>query len=137
MSLTIRAALAAALGAALVPISASAQSGSALVQRLDSIAGAFVRANRTVGLVAAVVTGNDTLLMKGYGKADLEWDVPPHLGDRPLQRGGRLGSQLPRAALPPRFGASFLPSTFGMGPRCWVLSISLIALCTRSEQSRS
>ena len=109
MSLTIRAALAAALGAALVPISASAQSGSALVQRLDSIAGAFVRANRTVGLVAAVVTGNDTLLMKGYGKADLEWDVPPHLGDRPLQRGGRLGSQLPRAALPPRFGASFLP----------------------------
>src|SRR5439155_24847663 len=76
MSLTIRAALAAALGAALVPISASAQSGSALVQRLDSIAGAFVRANRTVGLVAAVVKGNDTLLMKGYGKADLEWDVP-------------------------------------------------------------
>ena len=51
MSLTIRAALAAALGATLVPISASALSGSALVQRLDSIAGAFVRANRTVGLV--------------------------------------------------------------------------------------
>jgi CubicO group peptidase (beta-lactamase class C family) len=26
--------------------------------------------------VAAVVKGNDTLLMKGYGKANVEWDVP-------------------------------------------------------------
>jgi hypothetical protein len=25
---------------------------------------------------AAVVRGNDTLLLKGYGKADVEWNIP-------------------------------------------------------------
>ena len=54
----------------------AAQSGGAGRQTLDSIAGAGVLANRTIGLVAAVVKGNDTLLMKAYGKADVEWDVP-------------------------------------------------------------
>ena len=29
-----------------------------------------------VGIVAAVVRGNDTLLMKAYGRANVEWDVP-------------------------------------------------------------
>jgi CubicO group peptidase (beta-lactamase class C family) len=29
-----------------------------------------------VGIVAAVVQGDDTLLMQSYGKADVEWDVP-------------------------------------------------------------
>jgi hypothetical protein len=33
-------------------------------------------ANRAPGMVAAVVRGNDTLLFKAYGKADVEWDVP-------------------------------------------------------------
>jgi CubicO group peptidase (beta-lactamase class C family) len=63
----------------MLPIGASAlkaQSGLANPRRLDSLAGAPVLANRVVGLVAAVVKGNDTLLMKGYGKADVEWDVP-------------------------------------------------------------
>lgn len=55
---------------------AAAQTERALAERLDSIAGSAVLANRAVGTVAAVVKGNDTLLMKGYGKADLEWDVP-------------------------------------------------------------
>ena len=55
---------------------ANAQSGGASAAMLDSLAGAAVRENRTVGLVAAVVRGNDTLLMKGYGKANVEWDVP-------------------------------------------------------------
>ena len=47
-----------------------------LVARLDSIAGSGVVENRAVGIVAAVVRGNDTLLLKGYGKADVEWSVP-------------------------------------------------------------
>lgn len=56
---------------------ASAQpSRAALVARLDSIAGSAVAANRAVGLVAAVVRGNDTLLLKSYGRADVEWSVP-------------------------------------------------------------
>lgn len=55
---------------------APAQTGRTLAVRLDSLAGSGVLANRAVGTVAAVVKGNDTLLMKGYGKADIEWDVP-------------------------------------------------------------
>jgi CubicO group peptidase (beta-lactamase class C family) len=55
---------------------ATAQSSRTLVQRLDSLAASGVLENRTAGIVAAVVKGNDTLLVKGYGKADIEWDVP-------------------------------------------------------------
>lgn len=66
-----------ALGAVAIGAStAAAQVGRTLVETLDSIAGAGVVENRAVGLVAAVVKGNDTLLLKGYGKADVEWDVP-------------------------------------------------------------
>ena len=55
---------------------AAAQNGGTLPQRLDSVAGSGVLAKRAVGTVAAVVKGPDTLLFKGYGRADLEWDVP-------------------------------------------------------------
>ncbi len=64
---------------ALVSIGASigtAQTGPTLTQRLDSIAGAGVRENRAVGIVAALVQGNDTLLLKAYGKAVVESDSP-------------------------------------------------------------
>ena len=57
--------------------SAAAQSDrAALVRKLDSIAGSGVLENRAVGIAAAVVRGNDTLLLKSYGKADVEWNVP-------------------------------------------------------------
>lgn len=55
---------------------AAAQANSALVQRLDSIAGYWVQRRYAVGIVATVVQGNDTLLMQSYGRADVEWDVP-------------------------------------------------------------
>jgi len=56
---------------------AAAQSNrAALVKQLDSLAGSGVLENRAVGIAAAVVRGNDTLLLKGYGKADVEWNVP-------------------------------------------------------------
>jgi CubicO group peptidase (beta-lactamase class C family) len=61
----------------LAPPVADAQAPrAASVVRLDSIAGAGVAQKRAVGIVAAVVKGNDTLLLKSYGKANLEWDVP-------------------------------------------------------------
>jgi CubicO group peptidase (beta-lactamase class C family) len=66
----------------LIDASATAQSGLPAVaspsdvERLDSIAGAGVREDRSVGLVAAVVKGKDTLLLKAYGKSDVEGDVP-------------------------------------------------------------
>jgi CubicO group peptidase (beta-lactamase class C family) len=47
----------------------------ALVKRLDSLAASGVVENRAAGIVAAVVRGNDTLLLKGYGKADVEWNI--------------------------------------------------------------
>lgn len=47
-------------------------SRAALVARLDSIAGAPVKLGNVAGMVVAVVKGRDTLLMKGYGNADLE-----------------------------------------------------------------
>ena len=47
-----------------------------LARRLDSIARSGVVENRVTGIAAAVVRGNDTLLLKGYGKANVEWDVP-------------------------------------------------------------
>ena len=59
---------------------ASAQGDrAALVATLDSLAGSGVLENRAVGITAAVVRGNDTLLLKGYGRADVEWNIPmPH-----------------------------------------------------------
>jgi CubicO group peptidase (beta-lactamase class C family) len=60
----------------LVATDAAAQTPRPLAERLDSIGGSAVLAQRSVGTAAAVVKGNDTLLMKGYGKANVEWDVP-------------------------------------------------------------
>ena len=67
-----------ACGATLVAATAGAtraQSSATLVHKLDSIAESGVAEKRVAGLAAAVVKGNDTLLLKGYGKADVEWDV--------------------------------------------------------------
>jgi len=55
---------------------ARAQSRAALVARLDSIASAPVKSGSVTGLAVAVVKGRDTLLMRGYGLADLENQVP-------------------------------------------------------------
>jgi len=55
---------------------AFAQSEPTLAQKLDSVAGSGVARQLVVGSVVAVVKGNDTLLFKAYGKADLEWNVP-------------------------------------------------------------
>jgi CubicO group peptidase (beta-lactamase class C family) len=55
---------------------AGAQSRSAMVQRIDSIAGDVIARQRAVGMVVAVMQGSDTLMIRPYGKADVEWDVP-------------------------------------------------------------
>jgi CubicO group peptidase (beta-lactamase class C family) len=67
--------LASSLTLAQPPAQAFAQT-AAPASALDSIAASFVTGNRTVGLVAAVAKGSDTLLLRSYGKADVEWDVP-------------------------------------------------------------
>lgn len=63
----------------LIPLAVAplaAQSDASLTERLDSIAGVSVERGVAVGLAAAVVRKTDTLLMRAYGKADVEWDVP-------------------------------------------------------------
>ncbi|CAN5879761.1 N/A [soil metagenome] len=49
---------------------------AALFARLDSLANAPVQEGRAAGISVAVVHGRDTLLLKGYGKANIELDVP-------------------------------------------------------------
>jgi CubicO group peptidase (beta-lactamase class C family) len=71
-----RSALAALALLASLASPAAAQPAGALARKLDSLAGAPVAAKRAVGIVAAVVRGTDTLLLKGYGRADVEWNVP-------------------------------------------------------------
>ena len=75
--LNLRSSLAAIVLLATGTTAAAAQSDrAALVKKLDSLAGSGVLENRAAGIAAAVVRGNDTLLLKGYGKADVEWNVP-------------------------------------------------------------
>lgn len=62
--------------AALCVATATLSAQSRLTSTLDSIAASGVAARRTPGMVVAVVKGNDTLLLKGYGQADVEWNVP-------------------------------------------------------------
>lgn len=57
------------------PLVAQATDRAAIVRKLDSIAESPLLEKRTTGIVAAVIRGGDTLLMKGYGKADVEWNV--------------------------------------------------------------
>ena len=71
-----RCCLALLLPLTLAVATAEVQEDAALTRRLDSIAGYWVQRKMAVGIVAAVVRGNDTLLFKSYGKADVEWDVP-------------------------------------------------------------
>ncbi|MBL0170493.1 MAG: beta-lactamase family protein [Gemmatimonadaceae bacterium] len=56
--------------------SAQPMSRAALVARLDSIASAPVKSGAVAGISVAVVKGRDTLLMKGYGYADVENQLP-------------------------------------------------------------
>jgi hypothetical protein len=66
--------------AAVASLSASAQSNTGLTRRLDSVAGGEVRANRSVGIVAAAFRGKDKLRLEAYGKADAEGNAPMTVG---------------------------------------------------------
>jgi len=63
---------------ALAVSSAHAQNATRaqLAQRIDSLATAAIRNGPVAGLSVAVVKGRDTIVMKGYGYADLENDIP-------------------------------------------------------------
>ena len=68
-----------------------------LVASLDSIARAALADRRAAGLSVGVVKGRDTLLLKGYGYADLEFDVPTP--DRASYEIGSVTKQFTAAAI--------------------------------------
>lgn len=55
---------------------AQARTGAALVAALDSAARAHADHPMVPGVSVAVVRNGETLLQRGYGFADLEWEVP-------------------------------------------------------------
>lgn len=68
--------LAAGLLAGSVPAAAQAQDRGRLVAALDSTARDHAADSTVAGVAVAVVRGGDTLLLEGYGYADLEHRVP-------------------------------------------------------------
>src|SRR5260370_282163 len=66
--------LATAFWLLLASIQASGQ--ESISAKIDTIVEAPVKAGRVAGASVAVVKGNETIVMKGYGFADLELDVP-------------------------------------------------------------
>lgn len=47
-----------------------------VVAAIDSLVGAAMAATKTPGMSVAVVKGSDTILMRGYGRADVENGIP-------------------------------------------------------------
>lgn len=58
------------------PAAAQIRERAALVAALDSAARAHAEHEMVAGVSVAAVRGADTLLLRGYGYADLEWSVP-------------------------------------------------------------
>ena len=59
-----------------VSLEAQATDAARIRSAVDSIAAAALAGGRAAGMSIAVVRGRDTLVLKGYGMADLELDVP-------------------------------------------------------------
>lgn len=58
------------------PTAAQGKSKAAIQKSVDSVAAAYLKDKQAAGMSIAVLRGADTLVMKGYGYADLELDVP-------------------------------------------------------------
>lgn len=88
-----------ALVSALGPAGLDAQGRprSAQVAAIDSIALGPITAGRAAGMSVAVVRGNDTIMLKGYGHADLELDV--QTPDRAVYEIGSVTKQFTAAAV--------------------------------------
>ncbi len=59
-----------------VVLPAQTRSRAEMVRAIDSLASAPIQRGQIAGMSVAVVKGRDTILIKGYGSADLELDVP-------------------------------------------------------------
>ncbi len=75
----------------------SARPRAAIVTAIDSIAQAFLEDGRAAGMSIAVVKGNDTLALRGFGKADIELDVATP--ERAVYEIGSVTKQFTAAAI--------------------------------------
>jgi CubicO group peptidase (beta-lactamase class C family) len=64
---------------------------------IDSIVASYLAGGRAAGMSVAVIKGRDTLALKGYGFADLEFDVPTP--DRAIYEIGSVTKQFTAAAI--------------------------------------
>ena len=65
------------LGVTLASLANAQRANKAATQAaIDSVVASFLKDGRAAGMSVGIVRGNDTLVLKGYGKADLELDVP-------------------------------------------------------------
>jgi CubicO group peptidase (beta-lactamase class C family) len=79
----------------LVPCSAAGQSN--LAAAIDAIVEAPIKANRVAGASVAVVRGNETIVERSYGFADLQLDVPTP--QRAIYEIGSVTKQFTAAAI--------------------------------------
>ncbi len=70
-----------------------------LVAALDSAARAHAADSMVAGVSVAVVRGADTLLLRGYGSADLEWDVATPADGRASYEIGSMTKQFTSTAV--------------------------------------
>ncbi|HEX9729267.1 MAG TPA: serine hydrolase domain-containing protein [Gemmatimonadales bacterium] len=68
-----------------------------IIATIDSLANAPIAEGRVAGLSVAVVRGRDTLVLKGYGSADLELEVPTP--DRAVYEIGSVTKQFTAVAV--------------------------------------
>jgi len=83
---------------ALPCVAAAQRTGAALVAALDSAARAHVASPLVPGASVAVVHRGETLLERGYGYVDLEWDVPTPEDGRASYQIGSITKQFTAAA---------------------------------------
>lgn len=84
--------------AALIAQTATAQTDRGhLPAAIDSIAAAALSGGHAAGMSIGVVRGRDTIVLKGYGKADLELDVPTP--DRAVYEIGSVTKQFTATAI--------------------------------------
>lgn len=88
--------LAAAPAAPAAPV-AKPPSAAELAPRIDALAAEVLKEGPVVGLSLAVVRGNDIVIQKGYGQANLELGVP--VTEQSLFRIGSITKQFTAAAI--------------------------------------
>src|SRR5262245_59791063 len=98
MRITLRAVVAITLVAVAPDAGAQSLPSKAVVARVtDSLAKAFLAARGAPGVSIAVIRGRDTLVLGGWGKADLENDVPAT--PRTVYRIGSITKQFTSSAV--------------------------------------